>query len=122
MKHLLNWVEIPVSSLERAKAFYSAILDMPMEELEMGELRYAFFSVEDSHNNGALVQGPDYMPGHAGPVVYLNGGNDLNAVLGKVEGSGGSILMPKTFLSDMAGYVALFIDTEGNRIGIQSMA
>jgi predicted enzyme related to lactoylglutathione lyase len=121
MKHLLNWVEIPVSSLERAKAFYSAILDMPMEEMEMGGLRYAFFSVEDSYNNGALVQGPDYTPGLAGPVVYLNGGGDLNTILNKVEGSGGSILMPKTFFSDMAGYVGLFIDPEGNRIGVQSM-
>jgi uncharacterized protein len=121
MKHLLNWVEIPVSNLQRAKAFYSTILDMQLEEIEMDRLHYAFFSVEDSYNNGALVQGPDYTPGSVGPVVYLNGGGDLNMILNKVEGAGGSILMPKTFLSDMAGFVGLFTDPEGNRIGVQSM-
>lgn len=122
MKHLLNWVEIPVVSLERAKAFYSTVLDMPLEEMQMGQLRYALFSVEDSFNNGALVQGPGYTPGNVGPVVYLNGGDDLSMILNKVEGAGGSIIMAKTHLSDMAGYIALFTDTEGNRIGVQSMA
>lgn len=122
MKHLLNWVEIPAANLERAKVFYAAILDMPMEELEMNGLRYAFFGVEDAHNTGALVQGPDYTPSSAGPVVYLNGGDDLNTILNRVEGAGGTVLMPKTFLSDMAGHVGLFTDPEGNRIGVQSMA
>jgi AraC-like DNA-binding protein len=49
------------------------------------------------------------------------GGEDLNRILAQVNDNGGSVLMHKTFLSDMAGHIAIFMDTEGNRIGVQSM-
>jgi predicted enzyme related to lactoylglutathione lyase len=54
-------------------------------------------------------------------LIYLNGGEDLNGILAQVNDNGGSVMMPKTFLSDMAGYIAIIMDTEGNRIGVQSM-
>lgn len=121
MKHLVNWIEIPVTDMERAKHFYSVILDMSMEEMTMGDLTYAFLVCEDQYNCGALVQGDAYVPSSVGIVVYLNGGEDLDLILSKVNSAGGNVTLPKTFLSDMAGYVGMFIDTEGNRIGVQSM-
>ncbi|MCX7711102.1 MAG: VOC family protein [Clostridia bacterium] len=121
MKHLLNWVEIPVLDMERAKKFYSAILDISFQDMPLEDMLYAFFPSEDQYNSGALVQSPFYKPCAEGVLIYLNGGEDLNIVLEKVNKAGGNVVMPKTLISDMAGYAGMFIDTEGNRIGVHSM-
>ncbi len=54
--------------------------------------------------------------------MFLNGGADLSVVLGRVEGSGGKVLMPKTKIPMAdAGYMAMFVDSEGNAVGLHSM-
>jgi predicted enzyme related to lactoylglutathione lyase len=60
------------------------------------------------------------VPSEVGPLIYLNGGTDLNNVLSKVNEAGGRVVMEKTFLSETAGYFALFIDSEGNRLALHS--
>jgi predicted enzyme related to lactoylglutathione lyase len=69
---------------------------------------------------GAVVVGPGCVPSNVGPLIYLNGGPDLNDVLSRIEGAGGRVVMAKTLISDDAGYFALFIDTEGNRLALHS--
>jgi predicted enzyme related to lactoylglutathione lyase len=54
-------------------------------------------------------------------LIYLNGNPDVQNILDKVEAAGGKISMPKTEISPEYGHMALFIDTEGNRIGIHSV-
>jgi hypothetical protein len=41
-------------------------------------------------------------------------------MLDKVEPAGGKILMPKSLISEHWGYMALFEDTEGNRVALHS--
>ena len=73
-------------------------------------------------SSGALVFAPEfYQPSANGTMVYLNGNPDLQNVLDKVEAAGGSILVPKTEISPEYGYMGVFIDTEGNRIGLHSV-
>ena len=55
-----------------------------------------------------------------GPLIYLNGNPDLQNVLDKVETSGGKVMVPKTEISKEYGFMALIIDSEGNRIGLHS--
>jgi predicted enzyme related to lactoylglutathione lyase len=55
-----------------------------------------------------------------GSTVYLNGGEDLSHSLAKVEPAGGKIMMPKTSLGEN-GFMALFIDSEGNKVAFHSM-
>ena len=69
---------------------------------------------------GAVVQGEGYAPRAEGTLVYLNGGDDLSAVLGRVEAAGGQVVMPKTSIGEN-GFAAFFQDTEGNRVGLHSM-
>jgi uncharacterized protein len=90
--------------------------------LVYGDVSYSIFSVKDHFNCGALASGPSYKPADSGVVVYLNGSDDLSNVLGRVKKAGGKVLLEKTSLSKEAGYIGLFIDTEGNKLGIQSMA
>ena len=121
MKHLINWIEIPVSDMKRATVFYSTILGLELSPMQMGPVSYAIFPSGDQFNAGALAAGEHYTPSSDGVILYLDGGKDLNNILSKVNVAGGQVILEKTFLAKEAGYIGLFIDTEGNRIGIQNM-
>ena len=56
-----------------------------------------------------------------GPLVYLNANPDLQMVLNRVEAAGGKILVPKTEISPEYGYMAVFLDSEGNRVALHNV-
>ena len=68
----------------------------------------AFFPLDETGIGGAVVSGPGSNPGEQGPLLYLNGGKDLNHMLGKIEQAGGRIIMPKTRSIMTDGYFAIF--------------
>lgn len=72
---------------------------------------------------GAIVDSGGFHKPSAtdGPLIYLNGNPDVQIILDRVEGAGGKIIVPKTQISPEYGYMAAFIDTEGNRIGLHSV-
>ncbi len=118
----LNWFEIPATDILRAKAFYEAIFDIKMDEMEMMGIKMAFFPAEPQNGkvSGCLAQGDMYTPSMDGTKVYLNGNPDMATVLDKVAAAGGKVLMPKTQISPEIGYMAFFADSEGNSIGLHS--
>lgn len=120
MANAINWFEIPATNFDRAKDFYSNIFSSEMQTQEMMGTQMAFFNAPDGGVGGAVCTGENYAPSAQGTVPYLNGGNDLGPILEKVEGAGGSVIMPKTKISDEIGYFAFFMDTEGNRIALHS--
>lgn len=119
MKDFITWFEIPVLNMERATSFYNQIYGIKMETTEMNEYAMAVFPVTTGIG-GALVMGQGCVPSETGSLVYLNGGRNLQPILDKVEKAGGRIIMPKTKISDDAGHFALFIDSEGNKLAINS--
>jgi uncharacterized protein len=120
MKHLINWVEIPATDLIRAKQFYKTILGgVEFQDMDMNGTKYALFPVEDKFNCGALVQSEFHKPSTDGVTVYFDGGKDMDNILKHVEKSGGQVIMPKTYTGNEAGFVGMFLDSEGNRIGLQ---
>ena len=52
-------------------------------------------------------------------MIYFNSEN-VQYELDRVETAGGSIYKPKTLIAPEHGYMAAFIDTEGNKIALQS--
>jgi predicted enzyme related to lactoylglutathione lyase len=70
---------------------------------------------------GALVRGPGVAPSKEGTLVYLNGGADLDVILARVQPAGGVVETPKTAIGNDFGFFALFIDSEGNKVGLHSM-
>ncbi len=98
---------------------------MQVEMSEMpspdGKMKYANFPFEPDGSvvSGAIVKTEGFVPTTEGPIIYLNGGDDLNIPLSRVEGAGGRIIMPKTRIEKM--FMAEFIDTEGNRMRFHSM-
>jgi predicted enzyme related to lactoylglutathione lyase len=121
MQRLFIWVEIPVSNMERAKTFYEQIFKIEMSKMELGDNNYAFFPVQEQFNGGALVQGPNHKPAVDGITVYLDGSPDLATILSRVNEAGGKVIMEKTYTGKNAGYLGMFLDTEGNRIGLQHL-
>ena len=121
LKNSLNWFEIPVTDFERAKKFYSTIYEFDMPEVEMGAVRMGFFLVERGGIGGAIAKGEGYVPSAKGSLVYLNAGDDLNNVLNKIEDAGGKVIQTKMLVKEDLGYIALFTDTEGNRVALHSM-
>ena len=120
MKHLINWVEIPANNLSKAKKFYSTIFGgIDFHEMDMEGTKYALFPSEDKFNAGALVQGDYHKPSSDGVVIYLDGGKDMDEILTQVEKAGGEVIMQKTFLGKEAGFIGIFVDSEGNKIGLQ---
>jgi len=118
-KNFVTWFEIPAYNHYRSVAFYNYIYGIEITTVEINGLAMGFFPAE-SGVGGAIVTGPGCVPSEIGPLVYLNGGEDLNLVLSKVNEAGGRVVMEKTYISDTAGYFALFIDSEGNRLALHS--
>lgn len=118
----LNWFEISVNDIHRAKKFYEAVFDIEMYAENMMGMEMAFFPAEPGNGkaSGGLVQSDMHKPSMDGNKIYLNANPDLSVALGKVEAAGGKITMPKTKISDEIGYMAFFIDSEGNGMAMHS--
>jgi predicted enzyme related to lactoylglutathione lyase len=121
MKNYINWFEIPVKNFDKAKAFYEAIFSTELPIMEAMGMKSAFFpaDMESGGIGGCIIEGDGYEPSTQGSLVYLNGGDDLSVPLSKVEAAGGKIVLPKTPIGPN-GFMAYFIDTEGNKIGLHS--
>lgn len=120
LRDYVTWFEIPALDIDRATGFYNEIYGISMDVTQTSEFVMALFPAKKGLG-GAVVVGPGCIPSSVGPLLYLNGGSDLNNVLSKVDGAGGRVVMSKTLISESAGYFALFIDTEGNRLALHSI-
>lgn len=119
IKDYVSWFEIPALDFDQAVSFYNTIFNIEMTRNITDVNSMAFFPVT-SGIGGAVIYGPGSIPSDKGPLIYLNGGNDLSIVLNKVEKAGGRIIMPKTIISDEEGYFAIFIDSQGNKLALHS--
>ncbi|MGH2575967.1 MAG: VOC family protein [Ignavibacteria bacterium] len=121
MANTINWFEIPVVDFERAEEFYTQIFGFKMEKNDMMGFRMGFFPQDKGSVSGAIVKGEGYIPIDHGTLIYLNGGNDLNDVLSKIEPAGGKVLVPKTLITEEIGYFAIFYDPDGNKLALHSL-
>jgi uncharacterized protein len=125
MKHAISWFEIPASDIDRATRFYEAIFNIKLNPLDMPNIKMRMFPLDNPMEGigGAVVDsGGFHKPSLTdGPLIYLNGNPDVQNVMDKVEAAGGKIMVPKTMISEEYGYMAVFVDTEGNRIALHSV-
>jgi len=125
MNNAISWFEIPTNDIDRAQKFYEAIFGITMMPMDMPNIKMRMFPLDDmmTQVGGALVDSGGFHKASAteGPLIYLNGNPDVQHVLDKVQGAGGSILLPKTEISPEYGFMAVIMDTEGNRIGLHSV-
>ena len=123
-KNAISWFEIPAVDLSRAQKFYEAIFGISMIPMDTPQLKMRLFPIEDMMGVGGSLcdSGGFHKPSATdAPLIYLNANPDLQIVSDKVEKAGGKIIVPKTQISPEYGYMAAFIDTEGNRIALHSV-
>jgi uncharacterized protein len=121
MRHAVSWFELPVTDLDRARAFYATILGASLGEIaEADDRRFVMFPAENGVS-GALVQGEDYVPSTQGALVFLNAGDALEPVVNRVDAAGGRVLLPRMDMGDW-GVAAFIVDTEGNKVALHAMA
>jgi predicted enzyme related to lactoylglutathione lyase len=120
-RHAIDWFEIPVRDIDRAQAFYEALLGAPLRRETITGNTLAVFSYDETGVGGCLMAGATApSPGASGTLIYLNAGPELDAVLARVAGAGGRITTPKVQLPDGMGCFAHISDTEGNRVGLHA--
>jgi uncharacterized protein len=119
----LNWFEVPAIDITRAKKFYETIFDMQMDDMgEMMGMKMVGFPSDMGNGkaSGALVEGPMHKPSMDGCVIYLNANPAMDNVVARIETAGGNLMMPKTSIGENIGYMAFFVDSEGNRMALHS--
>lgn len=121
MTNAINWFEIPVTDFDRAKKFYETVLDTQIMEMPFPGGKYGMLPADMMNGGvgGGLVFGPGFEPSDKGTLVYLNGGDDLSFPLSRIELAGGKIILPKTSIGPN-GFMAHFIDSEGNKVALHS--
>src|SRR5882724_4129680 len=92
-KDAVNWFEIYVTHFDRARKFYEAILQSPMQETSMEDMRMAMFPHDNAGGvGGSITHRPEIISGPGGTLVYLNVEGDLDGVLSRVPNAGGEVL------------------------------
>ncbi len=113
----LTWFEIPAHDFQRAVAFYNRLFNVEMETSEVNTYAMAFLP-HDKGMSGAIICGEGSIPSDKGPLLYLNASEPLEDMLPRIEEMGGRLLLGKTLISESAGYFALFLDSEGNKLAL----
>ena len=122
-RNSLNWLEIPATDISMAKKFYETVFSIKMEPVqEMMGIKMTFFPNDPGNGkaSGGLVQSDMHKPSVDGSVIYLNANPGIQPVIDRIAAAGGKELMPKTEISPEIGYMAFFIDSEGNKVGLHS--
>ncbi len=117
----VGWFEIPVTDMDRAKAFYEKAFEMQIQVVDLGGTLMGWFpNIGDVIGaTGSLIKQESYIPSHEGTLVYFSSA-DVQIELNRIETAGGKILQGKTQISPEHGYMAVFEDTEGNRVALHS--
>ncbi|UXX78772.1 VOC family protein [Reichenbachiella carrageenanivorans] len=120
MNSYVSIFEIPATDINRAVKFYQSVLDISIEQIAFSGMEMGIFPYKEQMVTGVIIKGEGYVPSATGTTIYLNGGEDLQIILDKIENKGGEIIIPKTPHADENGFFALFLDSEGNKIGLHS--
>lgn len=126
--NVVGWFEIYVQDLEKAKKFYSEVLQVEFTDMEDpsedadGSMKMATFPYimeEIPGASGALIQMEGVPSGGSGTIVYFSS-TDCAVEESRVTAAGGKIHKSKMSIGDH-GFMALCWDPDGNMFGIHSM-
>ena len=122
----LCWTDIPVTNLDRAIKFYSAVLGSDVRKLSDGKADYGLLPHDEGNASGCLCVrsdsgGVDNRPSANGPLIYLLVEGRLNDAVDAARKNGGKILRERQQIGEH-GFRAVIIDSEGNRIALHTSA
>ncbi len=120
----LCWADIPVTNLDRAIKFYSAVLGKEVKKLSEDKMDYGLLSHEEQNASACLCirsdsGGVDNRPSANGPLIYLLVEGRLDEAVEAARANGGKILRARQQIGEH-GFRAVIIDSEGNRIALHT--
>jgi predicted enzyme related to lactoylglutathione lyase len=120
----LCWTDIPVTNLDRATKFYSAVLGKEVRRMSEQGFEYGLLPHEEQNASGCLCVSSDSVgdknqPSQTGPLIYLSVEGRLNDAVKAAKANGGKILDGKQQIGPH-GFRAMIIDSEGNRLALHS--
>jgi uncharacterized protein len=117
MSNKLTHFAIHIDNIERAKSFYDGVFEWGFNSYGQDD----FLQIKaDKSENGELIgamQSRRYSPVPE-KIIGLEctiGVENIDEIIEKVKHNGGQVLMAKTAIP-YVGYIAKFLDTEGNLI------
>ncbi len=120
MKNLVAFFEIPAKDFARAVNFYETILNIKLSAMDWETEKMAFFPEENGKCPGSISWTKDFNPSENGVLISLHVEN-METAIAAIERNGGKISCSKTKIeAEGMGFFALFIDSEGNRVGLYS--
>jgi predicted enzyme related to lactoylglutathione lyase len=112
------WFDIPVADLDRAQAFYAAVLGAKVHREQFEG--YSFCVIDHAEGNGGcLVPGKESISATAGILVYMNVDGRIRDACAQVVKQRGRIV-EDTHAIGPHGFRAIVVDSEGNRIALHS--
>jgi hypothetical protein len=121
MENTIVWADIPVTDMDRARKFYSAVLQADVA-LMPGMDDVALLPGDENGVNADLARGENQKPGPGGCTIYFDSKGDPEGMIARAVAAGGQVAMPVTDMGEMVGFIGFFIDSEGNRIGVHKPA
>lgn len=129
MDNIIVWADIPATDLDRAMKFYGAVTQKKFQKVEGMDGIAIEAPPDDPAERDAMMQGKapvsfdiavgeNQVPGTTGCTIYLNSGGDPEGMLQRAVAAGGRLLMPLTDMGEMVGSIGMFLDSEGNRVGV----
>jgi uncharacterized protein len=119
MKSAIHWFEIPVTDIDKAAAFYEAMLGYTLRrETFMGN-PHAMFAAEDPGTSGTLLVDAKRTPSSVGTIVYLAAPDGVAPCLARAAKAGARVIQPRTSLGEV-GEIGLIEDLDGNRVGLHA--
>mgnify|MGYP002784787710 CR=1 FL=1 len=121
--NMVGWFELPVTNIDRAKAFYETVFNISIQIMDFGGFLMGWFPSAENKPGaaGTLVKHEMYEPSSSAGVLVYFSCDDVSQELSRVAAAGGKVLQQKTQISPEYGYMALFVDSEGNRVALHSM-
>jgi predicted enzyme related to lactoylglutathione lyase len=112
------WIDVPVADLDRATAFYAAVLGVGVTKQQYGEFQFSVIDHQDG-NGGCLIPNPGQITSAGGLLVYFNVDGRLPAAVAQVQKLGGQVLEGPHSIGPH-GFRAIVLDSEGNRVALHS--
>lgn len=121
MANTIVWADIPVTDMDRARAFYGAVLQADIELMPgMEDVALLPGDPMGGEVSGDLVKSESRKPGDGGVTIYLDSKGDPAGMIERAVAAGGQVGMPVSDMGEMVGFIGFFIDSEGNRIGVHA--
>ena len=116
-RNTINWFEIPVRDIAKAKALYGAMLNAELQVSDFGGIPHAVFPHGNATVSGALVVDPKRQPGSSGPLIYLDAPDGVARCIARALEAGAKLVQPATPIGPH-GTIAVIEDLDGNVIGL----